>query len=84
MHTARLLTVSRTIGGGLPRGVYLEGVSAQMGVSTWRVSAPGVGRVMWPVIAPWTEFLTHACKNITFSQLLLRAVIISSLDVNVC
>ena len=43
MHTARLLTVSRTIGGGLPRGVYLEGVSAQMGVSTWRVSARGGG-----------------------------------------
>ena len=25
---------------------------------------------------PWTEFLTHACKNITFTSLLLRAVII--------
>ena len=25
---------------------------------------------------PWTEFLTHACENITFPQLLLRAVII--------
>ena len=23
---------------------------------------------------PWTEFLTHACENITFPQLLLRAV----------
>ena len=46
MGTARLLTVSRTIGGGaggLPRGVYLEGVSAQMGLSTWRVSARGGG-----------------------------------------
>ena len=25
----------------------------------------------------WTEFLTHACENITFPQLLLRAVIIN-------
>ena len=24
---------------------------------------------------PWTEFLTHACENITFPQLLLRMVI---------
>ena len=23
----------------------------------------------------WTEFLTHACENITFPQLLLRTVI---------
>ena len=28
---------------------------------------------------PWTEFLTHACKNITFSQLLLRTVTNSDL-----
>ena len=27
-----------------------------------------------PLPPPWTEFLTHACKNITFLQLLLRAV----------
>ena len=26
----------------------------------------------------WTEFLTHACENITFPQLLLRTVIIGS------
>ena len=25
---------------------------------------------------PWTDFLTYACENITFPQLLLRAVII--------
>ena len=25
-------------------------------------------------ILPWTEFLTHACENITFPQLLLRPV----------
>ena len=28
--------------------------------------------------APPTEFLTHACENITFPQLLLRAVIITA------
>ena len=27
---------------------------------------------------PWTEFLTHACENITFAQLLLRTVKIIS------
>ena len=27
----------------------------------------------------WTEFLTHACENITFPQLLLRTVIIYAL-----
>ena len=26
---------------------------------------------------PWTEFVTHACENITFPQLLLRTVKIS-------
>ena len=32
---------------------------------------------------PWTEFLTHACENITFPQLLLRTVNIQSLVVSV-
>ena len=27
-------------------------------------------------LPPWTEFLTHACENITFPQLLMRTVII--------
>ena len=27
-----------------------------------------------PDNTPWTEFLTHACENITFPQLLLRTV----------
>ena len=27
-----------------------------------------------PPLPPWTEFLTHACENITFPQLLLRMV----------
>ena len=30
----------------------------------------------WDTPQPWTEFLTHACENTTFLQLLLRAVII--------
>ena len=25
-------------------------------------------------LPPWTEFLTHACENITFPQLLFRTV----------
>ena len=36
---------------------------------------------MYPTHAPlWTEFLTHACENITFPQLLLRAVIMAPHD----
>ena len=27
-----------------------------------------------PLLPPWTEYLTHACENITFTQLLLRTV----------
>ena len=54
----------------------------------WEVSAPmhaGIparGRgvypsTSWDTTPPlWTEFLTHACENITFPQLLLRTVII--------
>ena len=57
------------------------------GVCPWgRVSAQGRGVCLGGVcqrnagIHPppkWTEFLTHACENITFPQLLLRAVIIN-------
>ena len=45
-------------GGCLPRGVSAWGGSAQGGVH----------------LTPWTEFLTDACENITFPQLLLRTV----------
>ena len=38
--------------------------------------AEGGGRAWDTHTPPWTEFLTHACENITFPQLLLRAVII--------
>ena len=41
----------------------------------WEV--PAGGGVVCPGgvhLPPWTEFLTHACENITFPQLLLREV----------
>ena len=52
----------------------------------WRVGAPTTGLPAWGgrglsasggvylggCTHPWTEFLTHACENITFPQLLLR------------
>ena len=40
---------------------------------------------VYPTYAPpplWTEFLTHACENITFPQLLLRAVKMLVVNVN--
>ena len=44
------------------------------GLSAWGSGYPSIplGR-LHPL---WTEFLTHACENMTFPQLLLRAVII--------
>ena len=37
--------------------------------------------LQWPSRPPfWTEFLTHACKNITFPQLRLRTVKITFLQ----
>ena len=54
----------RTVDCSGRRGGAAAGVSAQMG---------GV----CPGRPPWTEFLTHACENITFPQLLLRTVKIS-------
>ena len=68
--------------GCLPRGVCLGGVF--LGCLP-RVYLPrGVhpsgprGRHPWESEAdpPWIEFLTHACENITFPQLLLRMVIV--------
>ena len=32
------------------------------------------GRALHACPPPWTEFMTHACENITFQQLLLRVV----------
>ena len=54
-------------------GVFLGGICLggclPSGVSAWR-------RCLSEGIPPlWTEFLTHACENITFLQVLLRMVI---------
>ena len=63
-------------GGCLPGGV--QGVSAE-GVHPQQ-KPPGHTPLFiacWDT-PPWTEFLTHACENITFPQLLLRSVKILS------
>ena len=66
-------------GGCLPTGgvclgdVCSGGVSSQMGVSARGVcvSQHALRQTPQPL---WTEFLTHACENITFPQLRLRTV----------
>ena len=77
-------------GGCLPQCMlgYLPGVSAPVhaGIPALGMSAPlhagiparGSAQCMlgYNPPPPWTEFLTHACQNITFPQLLLRTVII--------
>ena len=64
MHTAHLLTVSCSAWGA-------GGVSQHsFGQTPLRQTPPGQTP---PTL--WTEFLTHACENITLPQLLLRAVI---------
>ena len=73
-------------GGVCPRGVCPGGVSAQGGVCPggWCLPREGVCLACLPggclprqTLPPlWTEFLTHACENITFPQLLLRTAII--------
>ena len=74
MYTARLLTVSRSAGGGgcQPRGCVCLGGGC---VFPGGVYLGGVYRGCTHTPPLWTEFLTHACENITFSQLLLQAVI---------
>ena len=47
----------------------LSGLSARGGICLGGVTARGVYTFL-----PWTEFLTHACENITFPQLLLQTV----------
>ena len=84
MHSSRMRSVrwSDRLGGCLPR----EGVSAWRGVCLGVVLSGGclpggvcLGGVHHPPPAPiWTEFLTHTCENITFSQLLLRTAKITS------
>ena len=75
MHTVRCsghLRGGVCLGGCLSEeGVCLRGMSAWGGVSAWWVHTPWTRRQMFPL---WTEFLTHACENITFPWLLLRTV----------
>ena len=73
------------LGGCLPRAVSAQGglpgggngLSVQgalpSGCLPRRGCLPG-GTPPSPPPPPWTEFLTPACENITFSQLMLRAV----------
>ena len=68
MHSSRMRIVrcsGRLLGGG--------GVSA-WGVVSAHGGLPGGGVCQTPHTPPRTEFLTHACENITFPQLLLRTV----------
>ena len=78
MHSSRIRTVrcsGRRGGGGVCLGRW---VSAQEGgVCPGRGCLPRAGSdpVHAGIHPPlWTEFLTHACENITFPQLLLRTV----------
>ena len=64
MRTARLLTVSCSIGVGGGWGLPREGVS----------TGGGLPHRMLGYTLLWTEFLTYTCENIAFPQLLLRAV----------
>ena len=66
-------------------GNVCPGVSAQRGVclggvSPWGLCLPlGDGRRgIYTSPSLWTEFLTHACDNITFPQILFRTVITSN------
>ena len=81
MHSSRMRTVRCSgclIWGG---EVSARGASAQGGVCLGGVCLGGrclPGGVYLGGHTPpplWTEFLTHACENITFPQLHLRTVI---------
>ena len=61
-----------------PGGVHAQGVCMPRGVHAQGVCMPA-GMLCMP---PRTEFLTHACENITFPQLLLRAVKILQFRIN--
>ena len=58
------------------QGVSAQGGVCQGGVSAWGCLPRGVCLEGCTPLPPWTEFLTHACGNITFPQLCLRTVII--------
>ena len=61
--------------GCLPGGVCPGSVCVSQHALSRGVSAPVHAGIH---SSPWTEFLTHACENITFSQLLLWTVINTS------
>ena len=81
MRTARSLTagdvhvqgVCMPRGCACPGGVHAQGCACPGGVHAG-------GHAMHA--PPRTEFLTHACENITFPQLLLRAVKILQFRIN--
>ena len=56
------------------------------GVVCQEVSARGLGVSALGIHPPtlWTEFLTHACENISFPQLRLRMVKMSDISNTVC
>ena len=75
MRTTHSLTVSRSIRGRehTSQGVCMPGCVCVPGVCVYLRGMSFWG-VMHALGAPWTEFLIHACENITFLQLLLWVV----------
>ena len=67
MHSSSMRTVRCSSGPGRGGGVCPEGGVCPGGSALGGVHPP-----------PWTEFVTHACENITFLQLRLQMVIILS------
>ena len=67
-------TKNAVAGGG--RGVSAWGCLPRGCVSQHTVGREGVSAPVHAGIHPalWTEFLTHACENITFPELLLQTV----------
>ena len=79
MHTARSMTSSSSIrGGGVGAEACMWGCACPLGVPRGACML-GVACMEYSP-PPWTEFLTQACENIIFPQLLLQAV--KTLDVH--
>ena len=68
MRTARSLTTSCSIRWCLP------GERGERACPEGRHVCPGGGHACHACPPPWKEFLTHACEDITFPELLLRSV----------
>ena len=69
--------VAVCLGSSLPGECLSRRVSAQEGVCPEVVCLGGGVCLGMYISLLWTEFLTHACENITFPQLRLRTVIIN-------